>query len=57
MRGILSALPEGDVSREVLAKAADAHQRAGLANVHTGHYEGEHWLVSFSVYLLGETGL
>jgi hypothetical protein len=56
MRGIASVLKEGDSRREVLLKAAGAHEEAGLANVYTGHYEGEHWLASFSVYLLGETG-
>ncbi|MGB6221878.1 MAG: DUF2891 domain-containing protein [Haloferula sp.] len=56
MRGVLSALPEGDARRQILAASADRHERAGLASVHTGHYEGEHWLASFTVYLLGNSG-
>lgn len=56
MRGISSILTKGDPRRLVLTKASDAHEVAGLANVHTGHYEGEHWLASFTVYLLGESG-
>lgn len=57
MQGISSVLPEGDLRREVLTKSSKEHGEAGLRNVHTGHYEGEHWLASFTVYLLGGTGL
>jgi hypothetical protein len=56
MRGIASVLPEGDARRKVLLDAADKHSQAGLALVTTGHYEGEHWLGSFAVYLLSGTG-
>ncbi len=56
MRGISSVLTDGDPRRLVMTKASDAHEVAGLANVHTGHYEGEHWLASFTVYLLGKSG-
>ena len=54
MRGIASALPPDDPRRARLAKLADAHAASGLARVASGHYEGEHWLASFAVYL--ETG-
>ncbi|MCU0781340.1 MAG: DUF2891 domain-containing protein, partial [Akkermansiaceae bacterium] len=37
--------------------AADAHTREGLALVASGHYEGEHWLASFAVYLLTGVGV
>ena len=57
MRGIASALPAGDPRRKVLETAATAHTTAGLALVNTGHYEGEHWLASFAVYLLTDVGL
>lgn len=30
---------------------AEVHAKAGLAHVASGHYEGEHWLGSFAVYL------
>jgi hypothetical protein len=52
MRGIGSVLPEEHRLRRQLLEAADRHAQAGLANVTTGHYEGEHWLASFAVYLL-----
>ena len=54
MRGIASVLPEGDPRREILLHAATAHATQGLAMVATGHYEGEHWLATFAVYLLTE---
>jgi hypothetical protein len=56
MQGIASVLPEADPRRKVLLDAADKHSQAGLALVATGHYEGEHWLGSFAVYLLSGTG-
>jgi hypothetical protein len=56
MRGIASALAPADPRRPVLLRAADAHATNGLAMVHSGHYEGEHWLASFAVYLLTNAG-
>jgi hypothetical protein len=52
MRGIASALPTADPTRKTLATAADRHATAGLAQVASGDYGGEHWLASFAVYLL-----
>jgi len=52
MRGIASALPPADPRRARLLKLAAAHAASGLARVASGHYEGEHWLASFAVYLL-----
>lgn len=57
MQGIASVLPEADPRRKVLLDAAAKHTEAGLALVSTGHYEGEHWLGSFAVYLLSGTGI
>lgn len=57
MRGIASALPEGDVRKKVLLDSAAKHAEAGLSMVSSGHYEGEHWLASFAVYLLTGTGI
>ena len=54
MRHIAAALPEGDGWRAVLAAAGYAHATDALQHVATGHYEGEHWLASFAVYLLTE---
>lgn len=53
LRAVAAALPGGDPLREAMTAAADAHAAAGLANVATGDYMGEHWLASFAVYLLG----
>jgi len=56
-RGIASALPVGDRRRATLLQAAAAHRDAGLHYVFSGFYEGEHWLASFAVYLLTDTGI
>ena len=56
MRGIASVLPDDDARKKVLSEAAAKHATAGLAMVESGHYEGDHWLGSFAVYLLGGVG-
>jgi hypothetical protein len=56
LRGIASALPVGDPRRAALEASADRHQAEGLRYVFSGHYEGEHWLATFAVYLLTGTG-
>jgi DUF2891 family protein len=56
-RGIASALPAGDCRRATLLKAAAAHSEAGQQYIFSGFYEGEHWLASFAVYLLTDTGI
>jgi len=56
MAGIMSALPEADGSRAVLAASAKRHAADALKHVASGHYEGEHWLASFAVYLLSTAG-
>lgn len=53
LRAVANALPADDPLRGKLSAAADLHAAAGLANVATGDYMGEHWLASFAVYLLG----
>jgi len=57
MRGIASGLPESDVRRKILLESASKHSAAGLPMVTSGHYEGDHWLASFAVYLLDDAGL
>ncbi len=52
MIGIASALPAEDPSRNVLIDAAVRHAKDALGHVASGHYEGEHWLASFAVYML-----
>ena len=54
MRGIAARLPAGDPARGALTESAARHARAGLAQVASGDYAGEHWLASFAVYLLTE---
>jgi hypothetical protein len=54
MRHIAAALPQNDPSRWVLEEAGHTHAVDALQHVATGHYEGEHWLGSFAVYLLTE---
>jgi len=52
MRSIAAALPGKDPMRKALMESADRHARDALANVASGHYEGEHWLATFAVYML-----
>jgi hypothetical protein len=54
MRHIAASLPNNDPARGVLAAASHTHAIDALQHVSTGHYEGEHWLASFAVYLLTE---
>ena len=54
MRHIAAALPAGDPGRAVSEDAGHTHAVDALLHVATGHYEGEHWLGSFAVYLLTE---
>jgi hypothetical protein len=55
--GIASALPAGDRRRGVLLDMARQHADTGLERVASGHYEGEHWLASFAVYMATGAGL
>jgi hypothetical protein len=57
MLGIASSLPAGDPLRTVLAKSAVRHAESALANVASGHYEGEHWLASFAIYMVSHAEL
>jgi hypothetical protein len=54
MRHVAAALPQNDPFRSVLAHAGRTHALDAMQHVATGHYEGEHWLGSFAVYLLTE---
>jgi hypothetical protein len=54
MKGIASALPADDPVRKKLLDAAAKHAEAGLKQVASGEYAGEHWLASFAVYMLAE---
>ena len=54
---VLAALPQSDPRGAALQRSVDAHTHAGLEYVFSGHYEGEHWLATFAVYLLTEVGV
>lgn len=57
LRGVASALPAGDARRGHCEAAALRHEVAGLRDVFSGSYEGEHWLATFAVYHLSRCGL
>ena len=52
MNSMAQALPAHDPRRHILTASALRHARATLPHIASGHYEGEHWLASFAVYLL-----
>ncbi len=55
MRNIAQVLPAASRARAFLADAAHRHAVDALQHVATGHYEGEHWLASFAVFLQTES--
>lgn len=57
MRGVVSVLDPRDRRRQHLEAALQAHAAAGLAQVASGSYEGEHWLGSFAVFYLTGAGV
>ena len=52
MASIAPVLPAGSRSRRTMEDAARIHAADALAEINSGHYEGEHWLASFAVYTL-----
>ena len=57
LRGIAVALAKDDSRRELLNRAAVRHAATGYKYVFSGHYEGEHWLATFAIYLHSAVGL
>lgn len=57
MNGVASALPAGDARLKKLQDVAIQHRMAGLDYVFSGHYEGEHWLASFAIYMMTDAGI
>jgi hypothetical protein len=57
MQGIASALPAGDRRVELLQDSAARHAEQGFEYVFSGHYEGEHWLATFAIYLQAGGGV
>ena len=57
MQGILSALPARDPRVALLRESIAAHAKTGYEYVFSGHYEGDHWLATFAIYLHTEAGI
>ena len=57
LEGIATALPSSDARRGLLMQASQAHKKAGLEGITSGHYAGQHWLGSFAMYLATRRGL
>ncbi len=57
MQGIASALPDSDPRVAILNKSAKAHAAMGFKYVFSGHYEGDHWLATFAIYLQAGVGV
>jgi hypothetical protein len=57
MEGIASALDESDPRVETLRESARQHAQMGFSYVFSGHYEGEHWLATFAIYLQSGLGV
>jgi hypothetical protein len=55
-RGIARALPEKNSRRKILERLGAIHREAGLQQMLDSGYGGEHWLASFAIYLLTESG-
>ena len=57
MQGIASVLEDDDPRAALLKKSAAEHAQTGYKYVFSGHYEGDHWLATFAIYLQAELGV
>ena len=57
MQGIAASLPKDDRRAAMLYESAKAHAKLGFSYVFSGHYEGDHWLATFAIYLQTEVGV
>jgi hypothetical protein len=57
LEGVVASLGEDHPAREVFARAASHHARAGLESILGEEYAGTHWLGSFACYLMTRRGL
>lgn len=57
MQGIASALPVNDARVKLLEASMTAHAKTGYEYVFSGHYEGDHWLATFAIYLHTQAGV
>ena len=55
LEGVAQGLQPGAL-RDLLHRSAEEHLAAGLEYVFSGHYEGEHWLATFAIYAMSESG-
>ncbi|MCP4605411.1 MAG: DUF2891 domain-containing protein [Proteobacteria bacterium] len=55
-KGIALALPKSDKRREVFTALAEIHRDDGLGQMFDSGYGGAHWLASFAIYLLTDSG-
>jgi hypothetical protein len=55
-QGIARALPEGDPRAAFLQRLAAIHRDDGVGKMFDSGYGGEHWLASFAIYLLTDSG-
>jgi hypothetical protein len=56
LRSVATALPAKHALRPVLLKSSAAHLDAGLKYVNSGHYEGDHWLATFGLFAITQSG-
>ncbi len=54
MFGIANQLDKNNPLRNIMIRSGIVHAKAGLANILSGNYEGEHWLASFGIYMLSK---
>ncbi|MBM4160940.1 MAG: DUF2891 domain-containing protein [Ignavibacteria bacterium] len=54
MIGIASSFPEAHPTRRNLVESAVRHAESTLGHIASGHYEGEHWLGSFAIFMLSQ---
>ena len=51
-----AALPADDPRVKLLRDSARQHAELGFGYVFSGHYEGDHWLATFAIYLQSSVG-
>lgn len=56
MKSVAEALPNDHRLRTPLIQSAREHLLAGVQYVNSGSYEGDHWLATFALYALTESG-
>jgi hypothetical protein len=57
LRGVASALPDGDPRRLAFDRIGALHRQDALQQMFDSGYGGEHWLASFAIYMLSGVGI